>query len=406
MRLLNLTVYMTKKLLVAVAALLVLMGVASAQKPQRAKVLCGPYVQCMSQTGFTVIWTTDVDAVAWVEVAPDDDTHFYNQERDKYYDARGNGVFPIGKIHKVVVEGLQPGTTYRYRIMNKGVVSYNGSGDVQYMKGNGTDVHRGQPHKITTFKDDYETLRFDIFNDIHGKDSLFRTILAGARDNRDFVFLNGDMTSNISDESLIAKMYLTSAAKSLNGGVPMFASRGNHELRGVDAIKWLNYFETPTGTPYYSFSIGDFFFVVLDACEDKPDSDIEYSGIVASKPYVERQGRWLKEVLASEECQNAKVRIAFCHVPPETNGWYGAWQMCNILIPPLNDAKFDAMFCGHIHRWRVAEPDGSISNANFPVICNPNLQRMEVTATTKEMKISTFNTEGKCTNTHSITYKR
>ena len=42
----------------------------------------------------------------------------------------------------------------------------------------------------------------------------------------------------------------------------------------------------------------------------------------------------------------------------------------------------------------------------IPVICNPNLQRMEVTATTKEMKISTFNTEGKCTNTHSITYKR
>ena len=121
---------------------------------------------------------------------------------------------------------------------------------------------------------------------------------------------------------------------------------------------------------------------------------------------MERQGRWLKEVLASEECQKAKVRIAFCHVPPETKGWYGAWQMCNVLVPPLNDAKIDAMFCGHIHRWRVAEPDGSISNANFPVICNPNMQRMEVTATTEEIKISTFNTEGKCTNTHSLSLKK
>ena len=381
-------------------------GTVNAQKPQRAKIVCGPYVQCMTETSFTVIWTTDVDAVAWVEVAPDDGTHFYNKERDKYYDARGNGVFPIGKIHKVVVDGLEPGSTYRYRVMNRGVIAYNGSGNVQYMHGSGTDVYKGEPHKITTFKENYDTIRFDLYNDIHGKDSLFNRILSGARDNRDFVFLNGDMTSNISNEELIPKMYLGSVAKSLNGGLPLFASRGNHELRGRDAIKWLNYFQTTTGTPYYSFSIGDFFFVVLDACEDKPDSDIEYSGIVASKPYVERQGRWLKEVIASEECRNAKVRIAFCHVPPESKGWYGAAQMCNILVPPLNEAGFDAMFCGHIHRWRVAEPDGSISNAGFPVICNPNMERMEVTATEDAIEISTFDTDGKNTHNHTLKLKK
>ena len=313
---------------------------------------------------------------------------------------------PIGKIHKVVVDVFEPGSTYRYRVMNRGVIAYNGSGNVQYMHGSGTDVYKGEPHKITTFKEDYDTIRFDLYNDIHGKDSLFNRILSGARDNRDFVFLNGDMTSNISNEELIPKMYLGSAAKSLNGGLPLFASRGNHELRGRDAIKWLNYFQTTTGTPYYSFSIGDFFFVVLDACEDKPDSDIEYSGIVASKPYVERQGRWLKEVIASEECRNAKVRIAFCHVPPESKGWYGAAQMCNILVPPLNEAGFDAMFCGHIHRWRVAKPDGSISNAGFPVICNANMERMEVTATEDAIEISTFDTDGKNTHNHTLKLKK
>ena len=391
-----------KKIHVLALMIVLWAGTVNAQKPQRAKIVCGPYVQCMTETSFTVIWTTDVDAVAWVEVAPDDGTHFYNKERDKYYDARGNGVFPIGKIHKVVVDGLEPGSTYRYRVMNRGVIAYNGSGNVQYMHGSGTDVYKGEPHKITTFKEDYDTIRFDLYNDIHGKDSLFNRILSGARDNRDFVFLNGDMTSNISNEELIPKMYLGSVAKSLNGGLPLFASRGNHELRGRDAIKWLNYFQTTTGTPYYSFSIGDFFFVVLDACEDKPDSDIEYSGIVASKPYVERQGRWLKEVIASEECRNAKVRIAFCHVPPESKGWYGAAQMCNILVPPLNEAGFDAMFCGHIHRWRVAEPDGSISNAGFPVICNANMERMEVTATEDAIEISTFDTDGKNTHNHTL----
>lgn len=84
---------MKKSILLALASLASIY-IVSAHKPQKAKVLCGPYVQCVSETGFTVIWTTDVDCVAWVEVAPDDGTHFYAAEREKHYDARGNGVLP------------------------------------------------------------------------------------------------------------------------------------------------------------------------------------------------------------------------------------------------------------------------------------------------------------------------
>lgn len=387
-----------KKILISI---FVLLGFVAGASAQRAKAVCGPYVQCVSETGFTVIWTTNQDAVAWVEVAPDDGTHFYNKERDKYYDMRGNGVHPIGKIHKVEVDGLQPGTTYRYRIMYKGVIAYNGQGDVQYTHPSGTDVYRGQPHKITTFKKDYKELKFDVFNDIHGKDSLFNIILSGARPDRDFVFLNGDMTSNIAREEMIPTMYLKSAAKSFKGSIPMFVSRGNHELRGREAIKWFDWFSTPTGKPYYSFSIGKFFFIVLDACEDKPDSDIEYSGIVASRPYVLRQEKWLKEVLASQECKDAEVRIVFCHVPPELKGWYGPAQMCELLVPHLNEADIDVMFCGHIHKWRIDKP-GTVSNANFPVISNPNMQRMEVTASAKTIKVSTFDTNGKNTYNHTL----
>ena len=61
-----------KKILALALVLFVSLNMAFAQSTPRAKVVCGPYVQCMSETGFTVIWTTDVDAVAWVEVAPDE----------------------------------------------------------------------------------------------------------------------------------------------------------------------------------------------------------------------------------------------------------------------------------------------------------------------------------------------
>ena len=388
---------------ILIFAMLMPLGVLNAQK---AKVVCDPYVQCVTETGFTVIWSTDVDAVAWVEIAPDDGTHFYNREREKFYDARGNGILPIGKIHKVQVDGLEPGKTYRYRIMNKGVKSYNGSGDVVYMRPTGSPVYRAEPYRITTLKDHYDVVRFDVFNDVHGQDSLLNIILSNARENKDFVFLNGDMTSNISSEDLILKMYLKTVANSLKGELPLFVSRGNHELRGKDAVKWFDYFSTPTGTPYYSFSIGEFFFIVLDACEDKPDSDIEYSGIVASVPYLKRQERWLQETLRSEECKNASVRIAFCHVPPETKGWYGAAQLGERLVPHLNDADIDVMICGHLHQWRVDCPGDGMSEASFPVICNDNLQRMEVTATSDKIEIVTYDVANQKTHDYTVDLQR
>ena len=57
-----------KKIHVLALMIVLWAGTVNAQKPQRAKIVCGPYVQCMTETSFTVIWTTDVDAVAWVEV--------------------------------------------------------------------------------------------------------------------------------------------------------------------------------------------------------------------------------------------------------------------------------------------------------------------------------------------------
>ena len=396
-----------KRIIFVVAILLILSFTLSARKAQKVNVVCGPYIQCATETSFVVTWVTDIDAVAWVEVAPDDGTHFYNKEREKYYDSRGYGVLPIGRIHKVEINDLKPGTSYRYRIMSKGVTEFKGAGNVKYTEVTGTNVYRGQPYKVSTLKECYDTVRFDMFNDIHsevaGNDSLFNIVLAGSRSNSDFVFLNGDMLSDLPDYEMIPKKYLNAVARNLNGAMPLFVSRGNHELRGKDALRWFDYYSTPTGAPYYSFSLGKYFFIVLDACEDKPDSDIEYNGIVISRQYMDRQEKWLKEVINSEECRNAEVRIAFCHVAPETKGWYGMAQLCERLVPHLNKAGVDAMFCGHIHRWRVSNPGDGLSNAQFPVICNPKIERMEVTVTDRELVVQTFGTKGSVTNSHKFT---
>src|SRR5690606_23848689 len=71
-----------------------------------------PYLQALHDTGVTIIWTTDKNAIGWVELAPDDGSHFYKQERPKYF-ASSHGFKDVSTVHKVTLQGLTPGTTYR-----------------------------------------------------------------------------------------------------------------------------------------------------------------------------------------------------------------------------------------------------------------------------------------------------
>ncbi|MBR1705223.1 MAG: fibronectin type III domain-containing protein [Bacteroidales bacterium] len=98
-----------KKRIVCIGALVVGLSV-TAWGQDAAKVACGPYLQQVTETSFTVMWETDIDAVGWVEVAPDDRSHWYNRERRRYYDLSGEGLLPVTRLHKVVVDGLEPGT--------------------------------------------------------------------------------------------------------------------------------------------------------------------------------------------------------------------------------------------------------------------------------------------------------
>jgi predicted phosphohydrolase len=368
-----------------------------------AKITCGPYVQNVSENGFSVVWESDMDAIAWVEIAPDDGTHFYNKDRDKYYDLRGYGVQPVCKVHKVRITGLKPGTAYRYRVMMKGVESFEKSGRIVYARPSGSDVFEQEPFKIKTFKSSYDTVCFDVYNDIHEKDSLFNVLMGDSNNKPDFVYLNGDMTSSLITQDRIVDRFLRTAARDLKGETPLFVARGNHELRGPDAIHWIDYFDTPTDKPYYTFKMGKYFFIALDSCEDKPDDDIEYNGSLISDPYLEQETQWLKEVVASKEFKDAKVRIVFSHIPPETKGWHGNLNVCNYFVPVLNKANIDVMICGHLHEWRFDEKGCGMSNANFPVVVNNKLERMEVISTTSEINITTFNAEG--INTHRISIK-
>ena len=367
-----------------------------------AKITMGPYIQNLTETGFTVVWETDMDAIGWVELALRDGTHFYSCSRERHYDMRGHGVHPISKIHKVEIKGLQPGTEYRYRVMNRGVKTFLASGDIEYTKASGSDVYRKSPYLVKTLLPKVDTLRFDIYNDMHEKDSLLGVLMASGRKNLDFVVFNGDMVSTLSSCQKISDRFLKTAAKSLNGQIPMYVVRGNHELRGRDAIRWIEFFATPTGQTYYSFKVGDNFFIVLDSYEDKPDDDINYSGKLVTEPFWEQESEWLKTVLESQECKSATKRIVFCHIPPAKNGWHGNRNVCEKFIPLLNEAGIDVMFSAHTHRWAVHKVGDKNIGANFPIVVNANRERLEVTTSRDSISLRSFDTEGNCTHKYDL----
>ncbi len=363
---------MKKKLWFLVGAVAALWSVTPLQAQEKeqlsAKIVVGPYLQAVTEDGFTVVWTTDMDAVAWVEVAPNDNSHFFAEDRPKYYQSEA-GKRPIGKLHAVRVEGLEKGTTYRYRVMQQSVISPEGDKRLLFGIPSGNDPFRQKPYTVTTLDRDKESMDFAVINDIHGKDSIFRALMKDVvADKLDMVFFNGDMLSSMDSEEQLYDGYLRSAAELFGAYIPFFNLRGNHESRGLFSYRHLDYFPTTSGETYYLIRQGPAAILMLDCGEDKPDNDISYFGLMLSDSYREKEAEWLKKTVQSEEFQSAPVKIAVLHMPPGPTGWHGIREINRLFVPILNEAGIDLMLSGHIHRYSFSE--GADRGCNFPVLTN------------------------------------
>jgi Predicted phosphohydrolases len=339
---------------------------SSAQK--KIIITHGPYIQCLSENEAVISWTTNVDAVSWVELAPNDSTHFYLKERPKFFSAP-YGTKEISKVHNIRLNKLQSGTTYRYRIFSKEVLVHEGS-KVQYGDVVATDVYGKRPLTFTTAGKTTESkVSFVVVNDIHGKNDLLESLLTiGDVKTAGFVIFNGDMVSDMRSEEQVFGGFVDTAVKVFAKSKPFYYARGNHETRGDFSNMFSRYFADPSGKLYYLVRRGPVCFVVLDSGEDKPDSDMEYCDIADFEEYRTQQSEWLREAVKSPEFTSAPFKVAVVHIPP-LGSWRGDADVLEKFVPVLNEAKVDVMLCGHLHKYLRIEPSKEI---NFPIIVNPN----------------------------------
>ncbi|MBC5646441.1 metallophosphoesterase family protein [Parabacteroides sp. BX2] len=370
----------------------------SAYAQDDIKITHAPYLQNLGENEVTIVWTANKPSIGWVELAPDDGTHYYQTERPKFFNAK-NGIKLTSTVHSVHLTGLKPGTRYRYRVYSQEVLSHVGW-RVIYGNVAATSVYGKQPLTFLTSDHSRQSVNFAMVNDIHGKSDLLEKLISHCDLKKTDMFLfNGDMVSIFNNEKEIFEGFMDKATELFASEIPMYYTRGNHETRGSFAIAFQDYFSPKQEHIYYMFRQGPVCFVILDSGEDKPDSDLEYAGITVYDQYRTEQAEWLKKVLESKEYKEAPFKVVVCHMPP-FGGWHGEQEVAEKFIPLLNNAGVDIMLCGHLHRYMRNEPKDGV---RFPVIVNSNNTVLKAEAGAKELNIRILDMEGKEVDKLTIT---
>jgi predicted phosphodiesterase len=332
---------------------------------ERIAIKHGPYLQNLKETEVTIVWLASKPSIGWVELAPDDNSHFYERERPKYFHVI-NGVKNTSLVHTVKITGLTPGTKYRYRVYSQEVLEHR-SWEIIYGR---VAASNYTALNFTTSDRSKPETSFIMINDIHGRAEDIPPMLKAADyESADMVFFNGDMLSHLLNESGLFTGFMDTSIYMFAQNIPMYYARGNHETRGPFATFFQHYFSPKEPHLYFLIRQGPVCFIVLDTGEDKPDSDIEYSGITDYDNYRTEQAKWLAEAVKSKDFTDAKFKVVIAHKPPvaERPLWHGQKEVLEKFVPILNEAGVDVMLSGHLHRHVHHQPDSRIK---FPILVN------------------------------------
>jgi len=320
-----------------------------------------PYLQITGPNAMTVMWTTNYEAMSWVE---------YGLSEDLGQNASSSnaGLLDVGKIHRIALANLTLGSTYYYRVVSKPIRTF-GSYEVIF-----GDPEASQVFHFTLPSASDDSISFLALADIHEHTDLYSQLLQiGSNKSYDILFLNGDLLSDLESHDQIIDHLLKPLNDNLGSNIPFAYVRGNHETRGEYARELQNYLTSPTGSYFYSFNLGKIHFTVLDGGEDKNDSHKEYSGLVDFESYRVEETEWLEDEVNSIAYNSATFRIVFIHIPlleylTENLSRDPFLQYKKTWADLLNATGTDLILSGHEHTNYIELPNSGKNPYNYPVI--------------------------------------
>lgn len=344
------------------------------------KIVEGPYIQALTDRSVTIVWKTDAEALSWVEVAPNDNTHFYAVARPQYFETY-MGRKQMGTLHKVTIDNLEPATTYRYRIFSREVLE-NNRGKILYGHVASTDVFRKKPLLVTTLDASKSTTSCLVINDQRGGDSLAQLLAAEFdKSNTGLVFYNGGMASASDAPQQLFADFIHTSVKAFAKETPFYMVRGDVESQGAVGREYMSYFPTSTARPYYIVRQGPVCFIVLDSGVSVADS-VHNTDFDA---YRREQAEWLSEVLKSEAVTTASFRVALMHIPAVPSMGHSAAQVQQIFVPLLNNANVNLMLSGYMDK--LAMQQAGVGGVNFPILVNSSKNVVRLTADDKTLSV-------------------
>lgn len=344
-----------------------------------------PYLQNPVGNGITVMWETTVPAYCWVE---------YGTDTTQLKRARtivDGQVVCNNYLHKIRIDGLQPGQKYYYRVCSQEILLYQA-----YKKVFGNTAQSAFS-EFTLPATDTDSFTAVVFNDLHQHTQTFRALCQQIKNvNYDFVVFNGDCVDDPVDHNQ-ATSFISELTEGVCGDrIPTFFMRGNHEIRTAYSIGLRDHYDYVGDRTYGSFNWGDTRIVMLDCGEDKPDDHWVYYGLNDFTQLRNEQVDFLKKELSSKEFKKAGKRVLIHHIPLYGND--GKNLCANLWTKLLEKAPFNISLNAHTHKYAY-HPKGELGN-NYPVIIGGGYKMdgatvMILEKKKDELRVKVLNAKGK-----------
>ena len=105
-----------------------------------------------------------------------------------------------------------------------------------------------------------------------------------------------------------------------------------------------------TGDFFYSFTVGDAYFTVLNFSNEDEDDNARYGGVARFNAYKEREYEWLKTKFAAKEYEGYRYNVMLSHIPViDENGEEADEYMCKEIIDLLEQNGVEYVVSGHSH---------------------------------------------------------
>ena len=313
--------------------------------PDLPEVAAGPWLLFPDSNCMTLLFRTAGNVPAGVQYR-----RAGSESWQKVYDQRGNAIVPQ-ELHRVTLKDLQPGSAYEYCII------------MRDPKNPGREIVDKNVGRFIVPDEKNSNYSFLFVADMQFNPQMQREYLTKLFRHADavscdFIVYGGDMC-----DFFIPETYEQVLLDVLPPGKPLVMLRGNHELRGKAAGKYMEYFAVNDFRSYGMFRWGDTAFLLLDTMgKSEPKRPGKNERALILPELIEEHKQFVRDCVKSPRWQQAKRRIVMAHAAPNSHDLN---EQITLLAQELTDEFFEGSepvslinmyLTGHTHKYSRSIP--------------------------------------------------